>query len=230
MALTLHTARKGFTLVEMLAVLAIIGLLIGISVPVFNIVGASRGVRADVMRLNGVLRLARQHAIMNRTYTYVVFVGNFPGVLEEHRHRAFAVMEGTAAQPLTYVTPWHTLSQGSFFVPVEQTGMPTKEVAFFDVIGPADSRSVTVPYPETVGGSPRDLFAMQFRPDGRVRYLNRDRNEWRTPGGLYISVAPGFINEVTGDVIIPDANRNRTGRVEIHGRTGTSKVRYDPRT
>ena len=227
MALTLHTARKGFTLVEMLAVLAIIGLLIGISVPVFNIVGASRGVRADVMRLNGVLRLARQHAVMNRTHTYVVFVGHFTGVLEEHRHRAYAVLEGTSTQPQTYVTPWHTLSQGAFFVALEETTWP-RAVGGFDVIGEVDTRAIQVPYPET-GGTLREIHALQFRPDGRMRYFNRNQNRWNLPNVLYVSVAPGFIDESTGAVVVPEANRNRAGRIELHGRTGTSKVRYDPR-
>ncbi len=64
----------GFTLIEMLAVLVIVGLLLGLSSVALVRVAGTEAVRQSATALEATLSLARQHAIAHREETFVVFI------------------------------------------------------------------------------------------------------------------------------------------------------------
>ncbi|MFA4991561.1 MAG: GspH/FimT family pseudopilin [Candidatus Omnitrophota bacterium] len=65
--------RKAFTLIEMLVVLAIIGMFMGISVPFASGFGKGLRLKTAARAVSGVLRVARSNAVTLRRNHSVVF-------------------------------------------------------------------------------------------------------------------------------------------------------------
>lgn len=82
------STRRGFSLVELLVVLAIVGLVASISLPALRGLGKSNSLVSTQRQLLDDLGLARQLALKNRTTVYMVFV---PGNIWEHEGRATVV-------------------------------------------------------------------------------------------------------------------------------------------
>ena len=129
----------GFTLVEMLVVIAIIGVLAAIGLPRMSGFGESSKMTAASRQLIDDLQLARQRAISSRSTVYVVFVppslpGNQPFVsgLTTEAERTLAtnllggqlttyalfsrraVGEQPGRENPRYLTPWRSLPDGVY--------------------------------------------------------------------------------------------------------------------
>lgn len=74
---------RGFSLIELLLVMAVIGLMVTAALPAFNSIAAAHGVQQCAHDVAGVLELARSEAVARQTYVWVGFTAtNRSGVDE----------------------------------------------------------------------------------------------------------------------------------------------------
>ena len=74
--ITDHSVRAGFTLLELLIVIGIIGLLLVLIVPAFTTIRGGTDVTSAAYTIKGMLDTARTYAKANNTYTWVGFAGS----------------------------------------------------------------------------------------------------------------------------------------------------------
>src|SRR5947208_16660603 len=70
------SAHAGFSLIEMLVVIAIIVLITGLMLPAFTSIKSGRDVTSAAYTTKGILDQARTYAMANDTYTAVGFAGS----------------------------------------------------------------------------------------------------------------------------------------------------------
>jgi prepilin-type N-terminal cleavage/methylation domain-containing protein len=111
----LHVSGRcqGFTLLELLSVVAVMAVLTGLSVPAFRALQASGGVGKAAVDLAKTLELARVHAMANGTYVRVVF-SEIPESMERSQPATVALVlvsaNGSDAGDMADVSEWRTLS------------------------------------------------------------------------------------------------------------------------
>ncbi len=113
---TFHSNQTGFTLAELLVVVAIIGIMFAITLPALtNITGQTR-LEAAANALHSAAKLARQHAVSRNEPTYLVFHDEQTD--SELAYRAYAVfaIDISSGAPTQadgyYVKDWETLPRG----------------------------------------------------------------------------------------------------------------------
>jgi prepilin-type N-terminal cleavage/methylation domain-containing protein len=168
------TRQRGFTLVELLVVIGIMGVLLGLIMPAFTGLGRGANMRSAVMQLRSTIALARQWAITHREKTYVVFPDeslNFGGGgSASMARRAYAVY----GEKSGYIREWAYLPAGLVFNPftnrVSEYGTDSN---FVNLLGgktnaPAfdEFTAVQLPFPNPTSGN-QNLFALGFMIDGR---------------------------------------------------------------
>lgn len=133
----IRPSQRGFTLIEMLVVIAIVGLLAAITVPALNSMKRSDAMVAATRQMLDDLGRARQLAISRHTTVYMVFVPprfwedpNFTALPAATLYEgtnlydkqligyAFATLRSIGAQPgeITpeFIGPWHTMPDETF--------------------------------------------------------------------------------------------------------------------
>lgn len=85
---------RGFSLAELLTVLAIIGVLVTLSVPALRGVSETGSMTQAITRVSGTLELARNYAVANNTHAWVAFTENATSDESAIRMVAFASRTG----------------------------------------------------------------------------------------------------------------------------------------
>lgn len=197
----------GFTLVELLVVMGIMGLLIFAAMPMFNGLTRSAGMKGATMQLRTTLSLARQWAITHRETTYVLFptvdATNSAG-LPTRAYRAYNVYTRSDK----FIRDWVYLPEGLFFV---STGTDNVMADW----SPSLANVVTnVPYPSAA--TPSTLRGFFFRPDGSTTGVG---DIYRKP---MVRIADGYTDDTTGLwVSKPDG---RTNMLEVSSMAGQIKT------
>ena len=109
-----------FTLVELLAVIGIMGLLAAVGVPALKGLTGSGGRKQALSQLMGALEIARNTAISTGTNAAVIFPDNNFASGEAYKYRSMAVVAWNATNPATAATmvgSWIVLPQGIAFFP-----------------------------------------------------------------------------------------------------------------
>jgi prepilin-type N-terminal cleavage/methylation domain-containing protein len=180
-----------FTLVELLVVMAIIGVLAAIGLPAMKGIGAGNDVSAAIRQLMDDLSYARLKAMNERTTVYVVFVS--PQILQQSWTQAeqkeiarYANLQFTSYalftkrslgdQPGTenprYITDWRTLPQGTF-IPTnkfdtrfafreERTNTTLFNRPFFFGETTASGKANLIPFPHATNSTPPNPIPMAY--------------------------------------------------------------------
>ncbi|MGD1083796.1 MAG: prepilin-type N-terminal cleavage/methylation domain-containing protein [Verrucomicrobiota bacterium] len=154
------TPRLGFTVLEMLVVVAIIGFLAALAMPALSGLNKSNSITAATQQITTATALARQLALKNRSTVYLVFVspGAFPTTaptlpancvtaynnLQAHQYTAYALMSPRTVgdQPgrpnPQYLTEWKTLPTG-VFIPTFMFGGPAQTIWATNTLAPTNN-------------------------------------------------------------------------------------------
>ncbi|HUI08251.1 MAG TPA: prepilin-type N-terminal cleavage/methylation domain-containing protein [Verrucomicrobiae bacterium] len=179
---------NGFTLIEMLTVLVIIGILLGAALPAVTHLMKSSGLNVATREVANTLSLARQLAITQRVYARVVFPYSKTGSQPDMWYRTYAVMtnnDSTATLTWKYVSKWEYLPVGVVFLnpnPIGILPLPAGTGALDDAA--SLKWEALLPFPDTNLGDNGTLCYIEFNPTGVATPLTADSI---TPSALVLT-------------------------------------------
>jgi prepilin-type N-terminal cleavage/methylation domain-containing protein len=121
-------SRAAFTLVELLAVIGIMGLLAAVGVPALKGLTGSGGRKQALNQVMGALEIARNTAISTGTNAAVIFPDSTFSSGDAYKYRSMAVVAWNATNtnlPATMVGSWIVLPQGVALFPKSISALPT---------------------------------------------------------------------------------------------------------
>ena len=121
-------SRAAFTLVELLAVIGIMGLLAAVGVPALKGLTGSGGRKQALSQVMGALEIARNTAISTGTNAAVIFPDSTFSSGDAYKYRSMAVVAWNATNtnlPPTMVGSWIVLPQGVALFPKSISALPT---------------------------------------------------------------------------------------------------------
>jgi prepilin-type N-terminal cleavage/methylation domain-containing protein len=107
--------EKGFTIIEILAVLVIMGLVLGLSVPAITGLTKANQLANSARLVSNLCSIARSEAVTKRVITCVAIVENWTGQVEANHRRMSIWRWDEQVSNWIQISKWEELPQGIAF-------------------------------------------------------------------------------------------------------------------
>ncbi len=219
-------ARMGFSLLELLIVMAIVGLLLALTDPGMLNMGPSR--KGAAMEMSGFLERARSKAVSSEKEVFIAFAnGNHPVKSLRFRSFAFFMEEvdidpsiALATRPLRQTSEWLELPEGMIFGNASyfdtETDYPIRTIhdlenvrSFSIQIASGSTSVVEFPY-------------LVFAPSGQVLVPS-----FADADGLNLAILEGTVSEGGSELQTLDSENGNGELLQISFYTGRANILTD---
>lgn len=161
-------SKRGFTLIELMVVVGLIGLLTMFAIPAFQTAGQGGRLNVAAFQLSTTLSLARQQAISTRQRVFVVFPDDedvlYTGANAQYRFKAFRAY-AVYGERDGYLSEWRSLPPGLIIDPDYSIGGAMEN---FTLRGGGSMFLLdNIPFPHDTSPS-REMYVVGFATDGPV--------------------------------------------------------------
>ncbi len=199
-----HPRNAGFTLVELMVVIGLIGLLLVFAIPTFQAATRGGNLRTAVFQLNSALSLGRQTAITSRQVVHVLFPDDaaplYSGDNRAHVEKAFRAFALHGSRD-GYMGEWHMLPPSVVFEPDLGTQADPYPRNMFNLEhSPGNFIYMTsladgVRFPDN-DGDVVEMFALVFRADGTMSGGSVQPTVYLAEGWTEYDVETGTLNNL----------------------------------
>lgn len=211
----LKPEKSGFTLLELLVVIAVMALLLALTVPSFQGLGRGSRAKTAIIQLNAVMNLARQRAITTRQDVYIVFPDvdvDYTSNTASYAYTSFAVYGSRDG----FMSEWRKLPAGIVFHDSFKPSADKIASEPFNVFLQSNTNYIKqIPFPDRNSVS-QPMMALTFRADGALATAGFYRKSvFLTEGWLTSDSSGPLPNFRSGSTIYGLEIRPETGQTRI---------------
>lgn len=205
----------GFTLLELLAVMAVIALLVGLTVPAMSGLGKAGNLSSGARMVSNMLASARTEAITRRAVTRMAIATDWPGDAAAANYRKMSIWlhEPAAVEPWKQIAPWVQLPESVAFEPASPGYVTSGDPAGYLLAGTQNS------FTATIRGRMVTMKFVEFVPSGAARLPQA------TGSDVWLALAPGHIVDQSMAYAMATSSGSPVNWAKISANTLTGRLR-----